>query len=117
MEINVKVSVNLDKLDMGRVNQIGLSNSTQILAKQARENAPIDTGTLKKSIGVEPATISTNTTEARVGSRKVVYAIRREFENKKNPGKKFYMKRAYTNAEKIVQDAFNDAVKIVIKTL
>lgn len=53
MEINVKVSVNLDDLDMGRINQIGLVNSTQKIAKLARENAPIVTGTLKKSIGVE----------------------------------------------------------------
>jgi hypothetical protein len=41
-------------------------NSTQLLAKQARENAPLDTGTLKKSISVEPNNITTNTTEARV---------------------------------------------------
>lgn len=53
MEINVKVNINLDKLDMGRINQIGLVNSTQKIAKLARENAPIVTGTLKKSIGVE----------------------------------------------------------------
>lgn len=50
MQINVKVNVNLDAINIGRINQIGLVNSTQRIAKQARENAPIDTGTLKKSI-------------------------------------------------------------------
>lgn len=66
MEINVKVSVNLDDLDMGRINQIGLVNSTQKIAKLARENAPIDTGTLKKSISVEPENITKSSTTARV---------------------------------------------------
>lgn len=117
MKINVKVNVNLDKLSIGRINQIGLVNSTQLIAKQARENAPIDTGTLKKSIGIEPGQITTSTKEARVGSRKVVYAIRREFENKRNPGKKYYMKRAYDNAEDIVKEQFQKAVDIVIKSL
>lgn len=92
-------------------------NSTQRIAKQARENAPIDTGTLKKSIGVEPGNITRSTTETRVGPRRVVYAIRREFENKRNPGKKFYMKRAHENAEAIVKEEFTKAVDIVIKSL
>lgn len=117
MEINVKVNVNLDDLSVERINQIGLINSTQLLAKQAKENAPLDTGTLKKSIWVEPNTITRKTTEARVWSRKVVYALRREFENKKNPHKKFYMKRAYDTAPDIVQKEFEKAVDIVIKSL
>lgn len=50
MEINVKINVNLDDLSVSRIHQIGLVNSTQIIAKQARENAPIDTGKLKQSI-------------------------------------------------------------------
>lgn len=50
MQIDVKINVNLDDLSVERINQIGLINSTQLLAKQAKENAPLDTGTLKKSI-------------------------------------------------------------------
>ena len=92
-------------------------NSTQRIAKIARENAPIDTGTLKKSIGVEPGNISKTTTETRVGPRKVVYALRREFENKKNPHKKYYMKRAHESAEQIVQEEFTKAVEMVIDSL
>ena len=117
MEINVKIKVNLDDLSIWKINQIWLVNSTQLLAKQAKENAPIDTGTLKKSIWVEPNSITTQTTEARVWSRKVVYALRREFENKKNPHKKYYMKRAYDTAPDIVQKEFEKAVDIVIKSL
>lgn len=100
-----------------------------MIAKQARENAPYVTGTLKKSIGVEgdggytenitnvTPYISKNCTQARVGSRKVVYAIRREFENRKNPDRKFYMKRAYMKADNIVKEEFENAVAIVIKSL
>lgn len=117
MQINVKINVNLDEISIGRINQIGLINSTQRIAKEARENAPIDTGTLKKSIWVEPGSITRYTKSARVGPRKVVYAIRREFENKKNPHKRLYMKRAHDNAEEIVQEEFNKAVSIVIKSI
>lgn len=129
MEINVKINVNLDDLSVSRIHQIGLVNSTQIIAKQARENAPIDTGKLKQSIWVEGDKgytnqlwntinyISINATEARVWSRKVVYALKREFENKRNPHKKFYMKRAYDNAEWIVKEQFEKAVETVIKSL
>jgi hypothetical protein len=84
---------------------------------QAQENAPYVTGTLKKSIAVEPGNISTRSTETRIGPRKVVYAIRREFENRKNPDRKFYMKRAYMKAEEIVKEEFENAVAIVIKRL
>lgn len=83
----------------------------------AQENAPYDTGTLKKSIGVEPGNITRQSTETRIGPRKVVYAVRREFENKKNPDRKFYMKRAYQKAEEIVKEEFEKAVGIVIKSL
>jgi hypothetical protein len=48
---------------------------------------------------------------------KVVYAKRREFENKKNPHKKFYMKKTYEVAPEIVQKEFEKAVERVIKSL
>ncbi len=117
MEITVKVNVNLDQIDMGRVNQIGLINSSQKLVKIAQANAPYDTGTLKKGIGADPTNIGTNTKQTRVGPRRVVYAVRREFENKKNPSRRFYMKRTYEVARQIVQEEFNKAVKIVIANL
>ena len=115
MKISIKTSFDLSKLDIGKVTQIGLVNSSQELVKMARENAPYDTGTLKKGIGAEPGNISTNTKKTRVGPRGIVYAVRREFENKKNPSRKFYMKRTSEKAPQIVKEEFEKAVKIVEK--
>ena len=129
MEITVNIKVNLEDLDIWQINQIGLVNSSQGLVKIARENAPYDTWTLKKGIGVEAngsfttnddnlkSIITKSTKEARVWPRKIIYSIRREFENKKNPGKKFYMKRTYEVAESVVKKEFQKAVDIVISNL
>lgn len=117
MKITAKINVDLSKLDIGKINQIGLVNASQALVKIARENAPYETGTLKKSIGAEPNAITTNTKQTRVGPRKVVYAVRREYENKKNPHKKFYMKRTADVAEKIVKQEFQHAVEIVARSI
>lgn len=117
MKITVKTNVNLDRLSIGKINQIGLKNSAQELIKKAADNAPYATGTLSKSIAQDPGAITTTTKKIRVGPRGVVYARRREFENKKNPGKKYYMKRTYLTAQEVVQRAFEDAVKIVISKL
>ena len=43
MKITVKTNVRLDKLNIGRINQIGLVNSSQELVKQAQANAPYET--------------------------------------------------------------------------
>ena len=117
IKITAKVNINLSKLDIKRVNQIGLVNATQALVKMARENAPYETGTLKKSIGAEPGAITRNTKQARVGPRKVVYAVRREYENKKNPHKKFYMQRTADKAQDIVQREFQHAAEIVVRSI
>jgi hypothetical protein len=53
-------------------------------------NAPIDTGKLKQGIAIEKSL-----NKARIGPRSIPYAVRREFENKKNPHKKFYMKKTH----------------------
>lgn len=115
MKIVIKTNVNLSKLDIGKLNQIGLVNSSQELVRIARNNAPYDTGTLKKSIWAEPWHITTSTKKVIIWPRKVVYAQRREFENKKNPDRKFYMKRTYDEAEKVVQKEFDNALKIIVR--
>ena len=117
MKIIVKTSFDLDKIDIQEVTRIWLYNATQEITRQARINAPYETGTLKKSIWVEPGSITRWTTNARVGPRKVIYAVRREYENKKNPHKKFYMKRTADSSQPIVQEAFETAVKIVISKI
>jgi len=44
-----------------------------------------------------------------------VYAKRREFENKKNPHKKFYMKRTYDTAPQVIEREFKKALEIIFK--
>lgn len=113
IKVTAKIGFDLKKLDIGMINQIGLVNASQELVKLARENAPYETGTLKKGIGAEPGAITRNTKNVRVGPRKIVYALRREYENNKNPHKKLYMKRTADKAQKIVDEEFNSAVKLV----
>jgi hypothetical protein len=117
MRITVKVNFDLTKLDIVRVNQIGLVNGSQALVAIAAKNAPYETGTLSKSIGAQPGAITTGTKSVRVGPRKVKYAVRREFENRKNPSKKFYMKRTADRGEEVVKREFEKAVQIVTRSV
>lgn len=117
MKINITTNFNLGKLDMWRVNQIGLVNSSQELQRIAQENAPYDTGKLKQGIGVEPANITKSTKLVRVGPRGIVYGPRREFENFKNPHKKYYMRRTHDVAKNIVQNEFEKAVVMAINSI
>lgn len=113
MRVTVTTNLDLSKLDIGEVTKIGLINSTSAIKILAQANAPYETGTLKKSIAIEPKTITKSTTQARVGPRDVIYAVRREYENKKNPDRKFYMKRTHDATPKIIKQEFENAVKIV----
>lgn len=106
----IKVSTNFDlsELNIQRLTTIWLENSTRQIQSIARENAPYDTGKLKQGIAIEK-----KRDKARVWPRQIPYAVRREFENNKNPKRKFYMKRTYDVAGPIVEKAFNEAFKIV----
>lgn len=117
MQITVRTNINLPDDMVGKINQIWLVNSTQMIIRQARENAPYDTGKLKQSINKEPNNITTSTDEVRVWPRKVVYSVKREFVNKKNPHRKFYMKRTHDSSPPIVKEEFEKAVKIIINSL
>lgn len=118
----IKVSTNFDLSDLSidKMNQIWLHNSLRELQSIARENAPYVTGTLKKGILIEwkyewnnPNSIRLWQKKARVWPAQIPYAVRREFENNKNPQRKFYMKRTHDVAGPIVEKAFNEAFKIV----
>lgn len=117
MKITISSNFDLGKIDMGKVNQIGLVNSSQQLQKIAQGNAPYDTGKLKQGIGVEPGNITTATRQVRVGPRRIVYAVRREFENYKNPGRKYYMRRTHAVGAEIVEREFSGAVDIVLRSI
>ena len=110
----VKVSTNFDlsELDMSKLTTIWLENSTRRIQSIARQNAPYDTGKLKQGIAVEKSK-----DQARVWPRRIPYAVRREFENYKNPQRKFYMKRTHDVAGPIVQSEFDKAFDIVSKNI
>ena len=117
MKITVKSNFDLGKLDTGRINQIGLVNSTQEIQRVAQGNAPYLTGKLKQGIGVDPQNITKATRIVRVGPRGIVYGVRREFENFKNPDRKFYMRRTFDVAERIVNTEFQSAAEMVISKI
>lgn len=69
------------------------------ISNTAKALAPYLSGTLRRSIGINTTRIEKGV--ALVWSP-VAYAKRREFENKLNPDRKFYLERWYTmNKEKI----------------
>lgn len=117
MIINIKIDLDLSKIDLDRINQIGLDNSAQEMISFAQANAPYDTGKLKQNIGMEPWRVSLWQKSIRVWPRGIIYAQRREFENYKNPHKKFYMRKTGDVGEKIVEKEFKQAVKIIIDSL
>lgn len=110
LSIAIKSNFDLSKFNVPQMIDIGLNNSARPLQSIARENAPIDRGKLKQGIGIERGARS-----ARVGPRNIPYGVRREFENKKNPHKKHYMKKTHDVAPPIIEKAFRGAFDIVSK--
>lgn len=117
MNITIKTNFSLSKVNIGEINKIGLVNSGQMLQKIAQANAPYDTGKLKQGIGTDPTSVTNSTKRIRIGPRGIQYAVRREYENYKNPDRKFYMRRTAETGQDIVQKEFEKAVKIVISSL
>lgn len=80
----------------------GLLNLGAAIAKQARDNAPVDTGALKGSIRVAEQSPTSVLVLAggNAGGKSVPYALRREFENNLHPDKKHYMERAVKTVAK-----------------
>ena len=74
----------------------GLLNIGAAIARNARNNAPVDFGALKSSIRVaEVDSVNVNVLAGGVvGAKSVPYALRREFENNLHPQKKHYMTKA-----------------------
>lgn len=95
--------------------KIWLFNTSEKVVEMAQEKAPYDTGTLKKSIWRFPANITTRTRKVNVWPREIEYAKRREYENNKNPDRKFYMKKTKKEVPRIAKEEFENATKIVLK--
>lgn len=62
------------------------------ILERAQDNAPVLTGELKSDGRVEPC--GDNTLIVMFGDKRVPYARLRHFENKRNPQKLLYLKRA-----------------------
>jgi hypothetical protein len=97
------------------ISMIWLFNTSEDAIHQSQENAPYETGKLKQSIWRQPGSVGTKTKKVVVGPRWVVYARRREFENFKNPDRKFYMRRTYKKIKKTASEHYEEAVQIVLK--
>lgn len=115
MLITADINFDLSEMDIEKLIQIALNNSAREIQRTARENAPYDTGKLKQGIAIDPGVVAKGVDFVRVGPRSIPYAEKREYENYKNPGRKFYMKRTHEVANGIAQKNFQMAYNIVTK--
>lgn len=116
--IAIKTNFNINNLNWNLVDEIvkiWLYNSSENAIETAREKAPYLTWKLKQSIWRDPALISKWVKKVIIWPRKVSYAVVREFINRKNPDKKFYMKRTYEDIPNMIEKEFWKAVDIVFK--
>lgn len=83
------------------------------IAAEAQRGAPVDTGALVNSI----RTTTNNSDQVMVlaggpfSDKSVPYAKRREYENRKNPQKRYYMKNAFAWGEQNYQKYFKEITK------
>lgn len=130
MEITITTNFDLSKLDVDWINQAWLIGSSTRIRTQAQDNAPYVSWKLRQSIGVDnggninfwrgevsSGFIKRWDKEVRVWPRWLVYAEVREFVNFKNPWRKFYMRRAFETAEKVVKEEFERAVGFYISKI
>lgn len=116
--ITIKSNFDLNKLSpelVWEITEIGLYNSSELAIWEAREFAPYKTWRLKAWIWREPSIIWKKTKKVIVWPRKIDYAVLREFSNRKNPDKKFYMKKTWEKIPELVEKEFEKAVNIVLK--
>jgi len=117
------VLINFDiKWDIKKVAklEVNLNNAIELalleiwlkVQNQAKINAPFDRGTLRRSISTDFSRIKQWMV---VVWSPVAYARRREFENRKNPQTKFYLKRAYTMQEWAIRWIINTALNSKLK--
>lgn len=83
--------------DIRRQLTVGLLKMGSDIASRARSNAPVLTGALRNSIRVTADGEDTVYVVAggAIAGKEIKYALRREFENKKNPSTTHYMGRAF----------------------
>jgi hypothetical protein len=111
MNLEVDINFDLNNFQFDKVVEIGLTNSLNSIQHEARGNAPYESWNLRRSIATEKGG-----TSGRVWPRSIQYAVKREYENFKNPHTKFYMARAWEKGQEIAKREFDEAVKIVINS-
>lgn len=107
--INIKVTWWDIKVDISWAITKSLHQSTQLVRGKAIQNAPVLSWTLRRSI-----TSMVWGTTGRVWTN-VKYAKRREYENKKNPHRRFYMKRALDSSIIKIQSFFDKNITSLFK--
>jgi len=101
--LNIKINTNFTLQDIKPAIAESIKQSVLLVDKKAWNNAPYKTWNLRRWIWYE---IKDYIWIVWV-SEKVPYAKLREYVNKKNPHKRFYMKRALESSIKEIEDFFN----------
>jgi len=102
--LNIKINTNFTLQDIKPAITKSIELSTALVHWKANKNAPYKTWNLASSINLVNKTYSWIVW---VSSQTAPYAKLREYVNKKNPHKKFYMKRALESSIKEIEDFFN----------
>lgn len=101
--ISVKIKTNFTLEDLKPLIKKSIAQSTALVQWKANKNAPYLSWNLASSINVMNKDY---TWIVWVDDKSAPYGLRREYENKKNPHKRFYMKRALESSQKQIQEFF-----------
>lgn len=115
MKVQVKFGKKLNKFlntDWDSTINKAMTRVTLMVQNKAKELAPVDTGTLRRSITSDFSRLSQGITV--VGSP-VPYARRRHFENYKNPQTLLYLERGYTEQESELKSILKNALENAIR--
>lgn len=102
--LSYTIKQNIPDYDLWGAIQKAIQQSVLIVQWKAVRNAPYQTWTLRRSITQEVQP------DRWVVWTNVVYAKVREFINKKNPSRRFYMKRAFETSINAINMYFNKAI-------
>lgn len=91
MKAKVTMNANWTKIQIGKWLDLGMLEMSNDIDRRSKALAPIDTSALVNSSKVEKVT---DGYKISYGSGRVPYALRRYYENKKNPGTKYWLKNA-----------------------
>lgn len=101
--INIKINSNFSLQTLKPAIQKSIKQSVLLVDEKAWNNAPYFKWNLRRGIWYEVKPYIWTVWV----SEKVPYAKLREYVNKKNPHKRFYMKRALESSQKEIQEFFN----------